>query len=93
MKNSDKYPIVIELAFDQLLPVVVGTYYYRKQGPENRMIVHGERLDDQRIELWARDPNFSETDTESFSLTISDDEISGNWYRRGKVQSVTGRKY
>lgn len=88
-----KYPIVIELAFDQLLPVVVGTYYYRKQGPENRMIVHGERLDDQRIELWARDPNFSETDTESFSLTISDDEISGNWYRRGKVQSVTGRKY
>lgn len=89
-----KYPIVLELAFDPLLPVIVGTYYYRKNGSGNRMIVHGERLDNHLINLWARDPNLSENDTESFKLSISGEEINGNWYSQsGKVLSLTGRKY
>ena len=88
-----KYPIVLELAFDQRLPVIVGTYYYKKNGPKNRMIVHGERLEDNCITLWAHDPNFYNRDTESFYLTISGDAISGKWYpQSGNVLSVTGCK-
>ena len=88
-----KYPIVLELAFDQRLPVIVGTYYYKKNGPKNRMIVHGERLENNCITLWAHDPNFYNRDTESFYLTISGDAISGKWYpQSGNVLSVTGCK-
>lgn len=87
-----KYPIVLELAFDSSSPVVVGTYYYKKNGPKNRMIVHGERVGDNGLTLYARDPDFSDDDTERFDLVASGNEFSGDWtHHKGKTMKVTGR--
>lgn len=80
------YPIVIELAFDRYSPIIVGTYYYKKNGPDKRMIVHGEKRGDDRLILWAYDPDFSAEDTEVMYLTMSLDRISGEW------KSQTGKQ-
>ena len=73
------YPIVIELAFDRYSSIIVGTYYYKKNGPDKRMIVHGEKKGDDRLILWAYDPDTSVEDTEVMYLTKSLDRINGEW--------------
>lgn len=85
------YPIVIELALDRYSPIIVGTYYYKKNGPNNRMIVHGEKKGDDSLVLWAYDPDISDEDTEVMYLTRSLDRISGEWKsQNGKKLEMYG---
>ncbi len=76
-----KHKITMELAFDTVVPRTVGTYYYNRYGPGNRMIVYGDLPDDGSLVLKAYDTKFSDKPIETMVLNVDGTGYSGYWER------------
>jgi len=76
-----KYKITMELAFDTVVPRAVGTYYYNRNGSDNRMIVYGDLPDDGCLVLKAYDTKFSDKPIETMVLNVDGTGYSGYWER------------
>ena len=79
-----KYRITMELAFDSVVPKAVGTYYYDRNGEQNRMIVFGDVSGDGNLVLKAYDTNFYDKPSETMVLTATGSGFSGYWERPNK---------
>lgn len=76
-----KHKITMELAFDTVVPRAVGTYYYSRYGPDNRMIVYGDMPGDGSLVLKAYDTKFSDKPIETMVLNADGTGYSGHWER------------
>ncbi len=76
-----KYKITMELAFDTFVPRAVGTYYYNRNGSDNRMIVYGDLTDDGSLILKAYDTKFYDKPVETMVLHADGAGYSGYWER------------
>lgn len=65
------YKIMMELAFDTVAPKAVGTYYYNRNGSDNRMIVYGDMLEGDSLVLKAYDTKFYDKPGETMVLSAS----------------------
>ena len=84
-----KYPIVMELAFDISTKHVVGTYYYRSQGANNRMILSGVSKTDGIITLEGYENLKNDAPVNEYmTLGISGDYISGTWKNSSGSRSL-----
>ena len=79
-----KYGITMELAFDPNVPKAIGTYYYNRNGENNRLIVFGDISPNGTLVLNAYDEQFYNTPSETMVLTGSEDGYTGYWERPNK---------
>lgn len=76
-----KSRITMELALDSETPKGVGTYYYDRIGPGNRMIVYADILDDGSLELNSYDRHYYDSPSEKMVLRRTDSGYAGYWER------------
>ncbi len=86
-----KYPVVMELALDASTKYVVGTYYYRSQGADNRMILSGSN-DAGTITLEGYEKfEYDAQVNEYMTLDMDGAHISGTWKNSSGSRSLQVR--
>lgn len=74
------YPIVMELVADNDSEIVIGTYYYKSQGPENRFVIEGT-VDGASMTLDCMLSFLDDAEVlETMTLYRYGDEIDGTWH-------------
>ncbi len=73
--------ITLELALDSKTPKGVGTYYYNRYGPDNRMIVYADVHEDGTLELNSYDTKYYDKPSEKMILRKTGSGYFGYWER------------
>lgn len=73
--------ITLELALDSKTPKGIGTYYYNRYGPGNRMIVYADVHEDGTLELNSYDTKYYDKPSEKMVLRKTDSGYFGYWER------------